>query len=243
MLFARLAAYVAIIMVIAVLFPQGGTAVLCAIVLFWLSEFAVQALFRTQTVGISFEPNVQGRTNVEFSNDGIVEQGASRTRRWNWDSLRRVHLPTGYVVIEFMGWDMIVLPDGLWATSEERSEFIAELEARQTAPDPTLDTEAPRKVDPQFKLVEPVLIARLFLTVQAFQLILDNLLSFGRHPDPNSASIALAGAFLGSAIIWWAAGRAFRWLEARSPSQALAAAWGVIVLLSMVFALWYFGQI
>ena len=240
MLFARLAAYTAILVVISYAFPVGGIAVFSAILLFWLAEFLIQAAFKTQLVGISFEPEAHGRFDVEFSDAGIVESGASRTRRWAWDALRRVHLPKGYVVLEFVGWDMIVLPDRLWPTPEQRSAFVAELQSRQTASDTASTVGSPGEAVARLKLVEPILIARLFLAAEVFQRIFDALLPIGTQPDPSTSITALAGAAIGAGIVWWASGQGFRWLAERSPEKALAVAWGVIVLMAALFALWFF---
>jgi hypothetical protein len=240
MLFVRLAAYTAILVVISYAFPVGGMAVFSAILLFWLAEFLIQAAFKTQLVGISFEPEAHGRTDVEFDDAGIVETGASRTRRWAWDALRRVHLPKGYVVLELVGWDMIILPDRLWPTAEQRSAFIAELQARQPVTDSPAAVASPNEAMARLKLVEPILIARLFLAAEVFQRIFDSLLPVGVRPGPNSAIVALVGAAVGAGIVWWASGRAFRWLSERSPEKALAVAWGVIVLMAALFALWFF---
>ncbi len=238
MLFARLAAYIAIIIFIAVAFPRGANAVFIAVLLFWVAEAAIQAAFKTQTIGISYEPEVQGHMIVELCDDGIVEEGALRTRRWTWNALRRVHLPSGYVVLEFVGWDIIVLPDRVWTTSDERSALIAELAARQA----TVGADRGVSVggaEAQFKLVEPVLIARLFVAVETFQLIFDSALHLGRRAAPSTPLIALATALIGTAIVWVASGRAFKGLEARSPTLALRVAWGVTILLAAAFALWF----
>jgi hypothetical protein len=239
MLFARLAAYIAIIMFIAVAFPRGANAVFIAVLLFWVAEGAIQAAFKTQTIGISFEPEVQGHTNVELSDDGIIEEGALRTRRWTWDALRRVHQPSGYVVLEFIGWDIITLPDRIWTDSDERSALIAELVSRQATDGVGLKSVSIGGAEARFKLVEPVLIARLFVAVETFQLIFDGALRLGRRPGPPAPLIALAAALVGTAIVWWASGRAFRRLEARSPTLALRVAWGVTILLAAAFALWF----
>jgi hypothetical protein len=240
MLFARLVAYVVILVVITFAFPLSAMAIFSAILLFWLAEFVVQSAFKTELVGISFEPEVHSRSEVEFSDAGIAETGASRTRRWGWNALRRVHLPAGYLVLEFVGWDMIVLPDRLWSSAEQRSAFVAALKSRQTVPDLATAVASPGEAVARLKLVEPILIARLFLAAEVFQRIFDALLPVGMRPDPNSGIIALVGAFVVAAIIWWASGRAFRWLAERSPEKALAVAWAVIVLMAALFALWFF---
>jgi hypothetical protein len=218
-------------------------AVFSAILLFWLAEFLIQAAFKTELVGISFEPEAHGRTDVEFSDAGIVETGATRARRWAWDALRRVHLPKGHVILEFAGWDMIVLPDRLWPSADQRSAFVAELQSRQTASDTTPAATSPTEAVARLKLVEPILIARLFLAAEVFQRIFDALLPIGTRPDPSTSMIALGAAAIGAGIVWWASGRAFRWLAERSPERALAVAWGVIVVMAALFALWFFRLI
>lgn len=243
MLFARLAAYVVILIIITIAFPQGGMAVFSAVLLFWLAEFVIRAAFKTQLVGISFEPEAHALTDVQFNDDGIVAVDELRTRRWAWDALRRIHLPQGYVVLEFIGWDMIVLPDRLWSSPEERAAFIAELTPKQAAPHSAPAIASSGDAVARLKLVEPVLIARLFLAVEVFQRIFDSFLPSGVRAGSNTAIVALIAACIGSGALWWASGQAFRWLAARSPSKALAVAWTVIVLMGTLFALWFFRVI
>ncbi len=243
LLFARLAICIATIMIIGFAFPDSMIALFAFILLVWVGESVAQAAFKTQVIGTSFDPAAHAATQVEFSEEAIVEQGTYRTRRWTWAALRRVHLPSGYVVIELAGWDMIILPDRLWPTAEERSAFIAELNARQPASAivsaPISTGEAVARV----KLAEPILMARIALAVAVFQLIFEAQLSLGPEPGSSAIFIGLAAAIIGGAIAWWASDVVFRKLAEQSPSRALAAAWGLFAFLAAAFALWFFRLI
>jgi len=240
LLFARLAVYVLILVIIAIAFPEGSTAVVASVFLFWLAELPIQAAFKVRLTGVSFDPDVQGRTRVEFNDRGIIETGKSRTRNWEWASFRRVHVPDGYVVLEFRGWDMIVLPDRLWEARDERLAFVSSLEALQDEKTPPRPSSL-KDADASLRLIEPVLIARLFVCAQVFESIFDLLLK--QFADSRtSGPIALAGGSAAAATAWWVSGRAFRWLAARSPAKALAAAWIVIAAMILWFNVWILGR-
>jgi len=88
-------------------------------------------------------------------------------------------------------------------------------------------------------LVEPVLLARIAVTVAAFQAIFEPLVSRASVDDRSSVLLALAAGLLGAALAWLASGRAFRWLVARSPSWAMRTAWTLLSLLAAMFVVWF----
>ncbi len=158
-------------------------------------------------------------------------------RQWGWDAVRRVHRPAGYIVIELAGWDMIVLPDRLWPRPADRENFIAGLGDKQAEilhPSRFSAREGRAAVT----LVEPVLLARIALSLAAFQLILEVLISFDFTRDP---ALRIAGVIIllaGAAATWVASGRAFRWFSSRSPEKTIWAAWGVFTLVAAIFFAW-----
>lgn len=242
-LFARLGLGIVTLIVVAFAFPYSLPGLLASCLLVWLGDSLIQMAFRTRTVGASFDPAAHADNRVEFGDEAIVEQSDLRTRRWTWDALRRIHLSPGHVVVELKGWDMIVLPDRLWPTSEERNAFLAELEARRLAGDTLTTIPQAREAEARAMLVEPVLMARISLAVAAFHLIFEAQLPFATGPDASAAFIALGIASLGGAALWWASGKAFRWLARRSAAAALRTAWGLLLFLAAAFAFWFFGAI
>lgn len=243
MLFARLAVLVLILAAVMHAFPGATLALFSAIFLFGLADFLVQSAFTPQSIGVSFEPAVHGRSRVEFSDEGIVEHSASRVRRWSWDAVRRIHFPAGQVVIELAGWDMLILPDRLWPGAEEREAFLAELGARhESSGAPSLSLPA-HEATALVQSIEPILLARIALAVATFQLLFEAGLAFASSSGVGHVLLALALAAFGGAIAWVASGRAFRWLAARSPSRAIALAWTIFGLLAALFALWILGRI
>lgn len=234
-LFARLAAGVAALILIAFAFPFSFPALVTAAMLIWFADMLVLSAFKTQTVGVSFDPAAHARNRIEFSDDSIVEQGELRARHWTWDAVRRVHLSSGHVVIELKGWDMIVLPNRLWPTPAERSAFVAELEARRRSSGTRMSIPSPAQAEARATLIEPVLLARVSLALAAFHLIFEVQLPFGA--DRSAAYIALGIALLGGAIMWWTSGKAFDRLTARSPSASVQIAWLLFALLAMAFLL------
>lgn len=242
-LFARLALGIVTLVVVAYAFPYSLPGLLASCLLVWLGDSLIQLAFRTQTVGASFDPAAHAEARIEFDDEAIVEQGDLRTRRWTWDAVRRVHLSPGYVVVELKGWDMIVLPDRLWPTPEGRRNFLVELEARRLAGGTLTTIPAAREAEARAVLVEPVLMARISLAVAAFHLIFEAQMPFPPGPDRTAAFVALGVASLGGAMLWWASGKAFRWLAQRSAAAALRTAWGLLFLLAAAFAFWFFSQL
>ena len=236
-LFGRLAVSILTLIIIGFAFPLSLPGLVTACLLFWIGDSLVQAAFRTQTVGVSFDPAAHANLRIEFSDDAIVEQGELRSRRWTWDAVRRLHLSSGHVIIELKGWDMIVLPGRLWPSPEERSTFVAELEARRLSSDTRMTTPSADEAEARVMLIEPVLITRISLAAAAFHLIFDAQLPFDAGPDRTAAFIGLGVALLGGAVTWWASGKAFRWLAERSASAALRTAWGLFLLLAAAFVL------
>lgn len=242
MLFARLGMTIAILLVIAYAFPLSAAALFAAILMFWIGDMVIQRLFATQLLGISYDPAVHASTEVEFSEEGIVERAATRTRQWSWDALRRLHHPSGLTVLETVGWDMIILPHKLWPSPDARNAFVNDVRAQLPDVAHNDRTATPKQAVTQLKLTEPVLLARIALSVAVFQLIFESFIP----PAPPQASgplLALVAAALGGTITWWGSGRAFGWLAERSAKQALAAAWGIFALFAIAFALWFFQLI
>jgi hypothetical protein len=194
-------------------------------------------------VGASFDPAAHAEMRVEFSDDAIVEQSELRTRRWTWGAVRRLHLSSGHLIVELKGWDMIVLPDRLWPTSEERSAFVAELEARRLSGETRMTIPSAGEAEARVVLTEPVLVARICLAVAAFYLVFEGQLPFDGGADRSVAFVGLGVALLGAAIMWWASGKAYGWLTERSASAALRTAWGVYLLMAAAFILWLFRLI
>jgi hypothetical protein len=61
---------------------------------------------------------------VTFDNDGVLERSANSSHSWPWTSLRRIHDLPAVVVIEFVGWDHVAVPNRVWSDADERSKFL-----------------------------------------------------------------------------------------------------------------------
>lgn len=243
LLFARLAVTIVTATIIGFAFPYSLPAMVVAALLIWLGDSLVRTAFKTRTVGISFDPAAHSNMRIEFSQDAVVEQGELRTRRWTWDAVRRVHLASGHVIVELKGWDMIVLPDRLWSTPEDRAAFVAELEARRHSGETREAVPSPVEAEARVLLAEPVLMARISLAVAAFHVIFQARIASGPGVDPNAAWTALALASIGAALMWWTSGKLFNRLARRSAFAALQAALGLFLLLATAFAFWFLGLI
>lgn len=243
LLIGRLAVMVVTLALIAFLFPHSLPGLLTAALMIWLGDWLVRSAFATQSLGVSFDPEAHSNMRVEFSESGIAEESALRSRRWTWDAVRRLHLSPGHVVVELKGWDMIILPDRLWASPEERKMFVAELEARRLPGEMRTAIPSEREATAGVVLIEPVLLARIALSVAAYQLVFEGRVRAGTSLDPNGLYVTTALALVAAGLLWWISGAAFRALARRSVLAALRIARILLLLLTAVFVLWILGRL
>ena len=120
----RLAAITILFIVITVAQPQASLGILVLIVGYFLIEWTMARRWWSSVHGASFDPSI-GKQEIQVTDEAITDTSVGRSRRWTWDAVRRVHDRKSAVVIEFAGWDMVILPSRLWPDDEGRSEFIA----------------------------------------------------------------------------------------------------------------------
>lgn len=239
MLAARLVVTVIALLIVIAVTPSAIPGLLLACLLFWLGELAVQAGFRTVAFGHSFEPKVHAETLVTFDETGVREEGKIRARSWPWAALRRVHVAGEEMVIEFAGWDMVVLPADLWPSPGDRAAFVTLLKERAPQAAVAEVAASPEERGQRLRLTEPMMLARLALAVLAYQLIVEAGLRLGAFGAAGQTLLWLGGGVMGGAAIWFLSGWALRAIARRSAAAALYLSWGVLALLVTAFALWY----
>jgi hypothetical protein len=239
MLAARLSVSIVTLLIVAIVFPGSISGLLLACLLFWLGELVVQATCRTQVFGTSFEPSVHAETTVIFEDSGIREKSATRTRQWDWDALQRIHVSTEELVIQLVGWDMVLLPTSLWSSLDARAAFIAVLQARRPQSEIHQASAPPSETESRHKLTEPMVLARVALAVGAYQLIFENALRLGDVANLSHLLAVLGCGALGGGATWLLSGWMLQAIAKRSATTALYTSWSLLVFLLTGFVIWF----
>jgi len=72
------------------------------------------------------DPAVDGY-EVEFRADEVIQRSKIAERHWPIEALRRVEELPDIVFLQFAGSDWLVLPNRLWRTAGERSDYVTHL--------------------------------------------------------------------------------------------------------------------
>ena len=141
-LFEQIAVFVGTLAIIMVAFPGAVFGVLVAAVVLGLATSGLQARWLRRATGQSYDPAV-AEHDVVIADEGISTNSELRRRQWSWPAVRRIHDLKQAILLEFVGWDMLVLPNRLWENSDERRAFLDTISsfAADVAPAP-----APRKL-------------------------------------------------------------------------------------------------
>lgn len=199
-------------------FPASLPGVLAAALLAWLGEMLFAARFKSNQLGVTFDPASSADTVVTSDDEGISEVASNRSRRWSWPAVRALHLTPGYLIVELASWEAIVLPDALWAKPEDKDVFAAELWARwphiAAADSVPSESATPATV----RLTEPVLIGRMALSMLAYQAAFEASLTVTTGTVETTTALLWIGAGLAAAILtWFVTGAVFRALARHSP--------------------------
>jgi len=243
LLAARFVLILAIMAVLFAFFPASLPGVLAAALLSWLGEMVFAARFKSNQLGITFDPASSADTVVTLDDAGVGEVASNRSRHWSWPAVRALHSTPGYLIIEMASWEAIVLPDALWERAEDKTAFAAELRANWPhieAAEEGVPSE--RATQTQVRLIEAVLIGRIALCLLAYQAAFEASVAMARSPVEATTALLWIGAGLAAAIVtWFVTGAIFRALARRSPQAALIAAWACFGLLALLLAVtWFF---
>ena len=122
--YERLAATVLLILIITYLQPEALMGIFILIVSYSLVELSMVRRWTDSAHGVSFDPAV-GPATIHFTDEGITDTSATRTRHWSWQAVRKVHDRESAAVFELVGWDMIILPNRLWPDAASRLRFLS----------------------------------------------------------------------------------------------------------------------
>lgn len=243
-LLEQLAVAVAILGAISLVFPGAALGLLVAIVLFTVFTSVLAPRWLRAATGQSYDPAVTD-LDVEISDGGILERTGMRERRWPWTAVRRVHDSGGVIALEMAGWDMVVLPNRLWDTDEQRKGFVEELGSLAIAAIPIKAPRTVARVD-----------TRDLLTIGAIAAAVDVLaivvfaIPVYRGPGEPVSDGAFLGMFAGLLLLGFVlaylayrlARRGLDRLHDRSPGIAIGIAhaliWAVPLYMVLAYLRW-----
>jgi hypothetical protein len=244
-LLEQLAIAVLVLAVITVVFPDALVGLLVATVLFAILIGAIRTHWLRAATGQSYDPTVADH-DVEMTDDGIIALSALRERRWSWDAVRRIHDLKQAIVLELAGWDMLVLPNRLWGSSDDRLAFLDG--ARGLATD-AVPAEAPRSKASSHTR-DLVVIGAFGAAVDVLALV---VFALPVHKGPMSpiSDAAFVGTFvamllLGLALAYAAfriARSALALLHDKTPGVAIGIAQALIWAVPFYMLIAYFGGI
>lgn len=244
-LFEQLAMILVILAVIAVAFPQAFVGLLAATVLLAILHELLRPRWLRGATGSSYDPVVADH-DIEITENSIVSRSSLRERRWNWGAVRRIHDLNRAIVVELVGWDMIVMPNRLWASGDARREFLEKIRMLATDALTTEGARTPVAIDTRDLLTVGALgaaIDSLFLVVVAFPA--------HRGPGPAINDAAFVGSFaavmlVGLALaygIYRLAGIGLKRLHDVTPLAASATAYLLIWALPLYMVMDYLGWV
>ncbi len=134
-LIEQLAVFVGVSVIIITVFPEAVTGVLVAAVLLAVATAMLQRRWLRGATGQSYDAAV-AEQEVLITDEGISTNSELRRRQWSWRAVRRIYDLKRAIVLEVVGWDMIILPDRLWESGEERSALLEAIRGLATAADP-----------------------------------------------------------------------------------------------------------
>jgi hypothetical protein len=188
-LFEQLAIVLVILAVVAIAFPEAFMGLLVAMVLLAISQELLWPRWRRGATGTSYDPAVADH-DIEFTHGAIVSRSALRQRQWTWPAVRRIHDLQQAIVLELVGWDMIVLPNHLWNDSDARRPFLDDIRALATEALSVAPARRPMMVDTHDLLT----VGALGATVDTL-FVLVHALPVHRGPGPAIGDLAFLGTF------------------------------------------------
>lgn len=235
--YERLAATVLLILAITYLQPDAVMGIFILIVSYSLIEMLLVRRWTDSAHGVSFDPAI-GPVALHFTDDGIAETSAIRTRHWSWNAVRKIHDRDSAAVFELAGWDMVVLPNRLWPDPASRERFLTA--ALQRLPDQS-DQALSRAYLPQVMTADLFNLATIAAFVDACLVLTLVMPPYIRPLADLGTAAVMVLVMLVAILLGYAAYRAAQsglpHLHARSPLAAKIVAHALI----WAFAVWFAG--
>jgi hypothetical protein len=242
-LFEQLAMVLVVLAVVAIMFPEALIGLLVALLLFAIIQEVLRPHWLRGATGTSYDPAVADH-DVEIDKSGLVARSPARERRWTWPAVRRIYDVRQAIVLELIGWDMIVLPNHLWSNAESRRAFLDEIRVLATDALPAEPARRPILVDTSDLLT----VGAFGAAIDALFLIV-HLFPAHRGPGPAISDAAFVGTFvavmalglLAAYGIYRVAKAGLVRLHEAMPVAARAAAYLLVWALPIYMIAGYFG--
>ena len=228
-----------------VFYPDALPGLLVATVVLAALSMVLGGRWVRASTGQSYDEGLAD-LELEIGDGGITEQAGRRERRWPWPAVRRVVETPSVIVLELVGWDMVVLPHRLWPGDEERAEFAAELRRLATNAQFRSVQRAPSPIGTPYLLT----VGAIAAGVDVLALVVFNLPVY-RGAGPPTGDAAFLGTFaalllvgLGLAYVAYrVAQRGLERLSDSSPSAAVAITHLLVWAVPLYMLAAYFGWI
>jgi hypothetical protein len=241
-IYERLVAITLLILATTYFYPESARGIFAVIIGWALLEWLLIYRWTKAAHGVSFDPAVYPAA-IDINDEGIVETGPQRIRRWQWDAVRKLHIRDAALVFEFAGWDMIVLPNRLWGEPGARDRFADEVRGRLSDRGEDVVSAAP----PLMSYGSDILrLGAIGAFIDMFLVVSMLFQAHGTNFAPLVRSLGLLGTMLFYLLVSAAVGYvAYRILRAglprlhkRSPLAAMIVAHFFI----WAFAVWMLGS-
>lgn len=210
-LLEQLAIVVVVMLAVTFAFPASAAPMWIALLIIAAVQSLLLGRWTRDAGGQTYDLAVAGK-QVEFTDEGVSTRSVGRDLRCAWRAVRRVHDLDGAIVLELVGWDMIVLPDRLWDAADRRKAFLGEVRALATEAIPAAMPAKPAL----FGRRDLLRIGAIAAGVDALALVV-----FAVPVDRDPAEPIADGAFLATYAAMFLLGLALAYVAYRLARPAL----------------------
>ena len=245
-LIEQLAVFVGVMAIIIIAFPDAVLGILVAAVLVSVATTALQRRWLRGATGQSYDAAV-AEQEVAVADEGISTNSELRRRQWSWPAVRRIHDLKQAIVLETVGWDMIIFPNRLWEGREERNAFLEGIRSLATEAVPPAIPAQPASIGTR----DMLRLGAIGAAVDVFALVLWVFaLPSLKGLTPTTGAPAFLGVFaalllLGLVLAYFAfrvGGRGLERLYDVSPGAAIGIAqiliWAVPLYMLIAYFRW-----
>jgi hypothetical protein len=115
------------------IFPEATRAVLVlAAAVLILDELMRWRLRRMEAPahGVTFDPHRHRDIEAGFDADGVACAGREHRQEWRWSLVRRLHDLPDLFVMEFAGFEFLVIPKAAFGSQDARREWLEVVSSR-----------------------------------------------------------------------------------------------------------------
>lgn len=191
----QLAVLLVVVLGVTLAFPASAAGLWLAVLLIGIAQSLFTRRWARGASGQSYDPAV-AEQEVEITDQDIVTRSPMRERRWSWAAVRRIHDVKDGIVLELVGWDMIVLPNRLWDETDRRRAFLDELRNLSTEAMPSTAPVKPALFD----MRDLLRIGAIAAGVDVLALVVFNV-SVYRGPSLPVSDAAFLGTFAALTLV------------------------------------------